>query len=305
MHFQIVSARTGRVRQFDLTENRTLMIGAAATLLLVTVIFFSGIQLGRFIAGPLQGEQLARELQEQRMAIDATRQQVQGKVDALAKRVGTLNAHLLRLDALGRRITDLADLDRGEFDFDAPPPTGGPEGGEVEGGSVAVPELASTLDALELQLQDRDRQLVVLENLMAMRELGERIIPGGLPLIGGWISSHYGYRSDPFTGHRALHRGVDFAGRAGTRIVSVAPGVVSYAGYKAGYGYVVEITHPTGYLTRYGHNSRNLVRSGQMIQKGDAVAVIGSTGRSTGTHVHFEVERDGKVLNPSRYLAVR
>ena len=305
MHFQIVSARTGRVRQFDLTENRTLMIGAAATLLLVTVIFFSGIQLGRFIAGPLQGEQLARELQEQRMAIDATRQQVQGKVDALAKRVGTLNAHLLRLDALGRRITDLADLDRGEFDFDAPPPTGGPEGGEVEGGSVAVPELASTLDALELQLQDRDRQLVVLENLMAMRELGERIIPGGLPLIGGWISSHYGYRSDPFTGHRALHRGVDFAGRPGTRIVSVAPGVVSYAGYKAGYGYVVEVTHPTGYLTRYGHNSRNLVRSGQMVQKGDAVAVIGSTGRSTGTHVHFEVERDGKVLNPSRYLAVR
>jgi murein DD-endopeptidase MepM/ murein hydrolase activator NlpD len=305
MHFQIVSARTGRVRQFDLTENRTLMIGAAATLLLVTVIFFSGIQLGRFIAGPLQGEQLARDLQEQRMAIDATRQQVQGKVDALAKRVGTLNAHLLRLDALGRRITDLADLDRGEFDFDAPPPTGGPEGGEVEGGSAAVPELASTLDALELQLQDRDRQLVVLENLMAMRELGERIIPGGLPLIGGWISSHYGYRSDPFTGHRALHRGVDFAGRPGTRIVSVAPGVVSYAGYKAGYGYVVEITHPTGYLTRYGHNSRNLVRSGQMVQKGDAVAVIGSTGRSTGTHVHFEVERDGKVLNPSRYLAVR
>ena len=305
MHFQIVSARTGRVRQFDLTENRTLMIGAAATLLLVTVIFFSGMQLGRFIAGPLQGEQLARDLQEQRMAIDATRQQVQGKVDALAKRVGTLNAHLLRLDALGRRITDLADLDRGEFDFDAPPPTGGPEDGEVEGGSVAVPELASTLDALELQLQDRDRQLVVLENLMAMRELGERIIPGGLPLIGGWISSHYGYRSDPFTGHRALHRGVDFAGRPGTRIVSVAPGVVSYAGYKPGYGYVVEVTHPTGYLTRYGHNSRNLVRSGQMVQKGDAVAVIGSTGRSTGTHVHFEVERDGKVLNPSRYLAVR
>ena len=305
MHFQIVSARTGRVRQFDLTENRTLMIGAAATLLLVTVIFFSGIQLGRFIAGPLQGEQLARELQEQRMAIDATRHQVQGKVDAIAKRVGTLNAHLLRLDALGRRVTDLADLDRGEFDFDAPPPTGGPEGGEIDGGSAAVPELAATLDALELQLQDREGQLVVLENLMAMRELGERIIPGGLPLIGGWISSHYGYRSDPFTGHRALHRGVDFAGRPGTRIVSVAPGVVSYAGYKPGYGYVVEITHPTGYLTRYGHNSRNLVRSGQMVQKGDAVAVIGSTGRSTGTHVHFEVERDGKVLNPSRYLAVR
>jgi murein DD-endopeptidase MepM/ murein hydrolase activator NlpD len=226
MHFQIVSGRTGRVRQFDLTENRTLLIGAVATLLLVTAIFFSGMQLGRFIAGPLQGERLAREVQVQRMAIDATRQQLQGKVDALAKRVGTLNAHLIRLDALGRRITDLADLDRGEFNFDEPPPTGGPEGGEIGGGSADVPELATLMDALELQLQDREQQLVVLENLMSMRELGERIIPGGLPLVGGWISSHYGYRSDPFTGHRALHKGVDFAGKPGTRIVSVAPGAM-------------------------------------------------------------------------------
>lgn len=305
MQFQIVSGRTGRVREFELTANRTLLIGAVTTLLLVTAIFFSGMQLGRFIAGPLAGEGLARELQQQRLAIDATRQQLQGKVDALAKRVGTLNAHLIRLDALGRRVTDLADLDRGEFDFDAPPPTGGPDESEFAGGSVDVPELAATLDALELQLQDRERQLVVLENLMSMRELGERIIPGGLPLVGGWISSHYGYRSDPFTGHRALHRGVDFAGKAGSRIVSVAPGVVAYSGYKSGYGFVVEVRHPTGYLTRYGHNSRNLVRVGQTVQKGDAVAVIGSTGRSTGTHVHFEVERDGRVLNPSRYLAVR
>jgi murein DD-endopeptidase MepM/ murein hydrolase activator NlpD len=305
MHFQIVSGRTGRVRQLNLTEDRTLLIGAAATLLLVSAIFFAGMQLGRFIAGPLAGERLARDLHAQRMAIDATRQQLQGKVDALAKRVGTLNAHLIRLDALGRRVTDLADLDRGEFNFDEPPPAGGPEGGELTGGSAAVPELAATLGALEMQLKDRERQLVVLENLMSMRELGERIIPGGLPLIGGWISSHYGYRADPFTGHQALHRGVDFAGKPGTRIVSVAPGVVAYAGYKSGYGYVVEVTHPTGYLTRYGHNSRNLVRTGQTVQKGDAIAVIGSTGRSTGTHVHFEVERDGKVLNPSRYLAVR
>jgi murein DD-endopeptidase MepM/ murein hydrolase activator NlpD len=305
MHFQIVSGRTGRVRQLNLREDRTLLIGAAATLFLVSAIFFAGMQLGRFIAGPLAGERMARDLHEQRMAIDATRHQLQGKVDALAKRVGTLNAHLIRLDALGRRVADLADLDRGEFNFDEPPPTGGPEGSEDVTGSAAVPELAATLGALEMQLEDREQQLVVLENLMSMRELGERIIPGGLPLVGGWISSHYGYRSDPFTGHQALHRGVDFAGKPGTRIVSVAPGVVTYAGYKTGYGYVVEVTHATGYLTRYGHNSRNLVRTGQTVQKGDPIAVIGSTGRSTGTHVHFEVERDGKVLNPSRYLAVR
>jgi murein DD-endopeptidase MepM/ murein hydrolase activator NlpD len=305
MHFQIVSGRTGLVRQFDLTENRTLLIVAVATMVLVTTIFFTGMQLGRFIAGPLQGERLARELQEQRMAVDATRHQLQGKVDALAKRVGTLNAHLIRLDALGRRITDLANLDRGEFNFDEPPPTGGPEGGEVASGSAEVPELAAMLATLEGQLEDRERQLVVLESLMSMRELGQRIIPGGLPLVGGWISSHYGYRVDPFTGHQSLHKGVDFAGRPGSRIVSVAPGVVSFSGYKTGYGNVVEITHPTGYLTRYGHNSRNLVRVGQTVEKGQAIAVIGSTGRSTGTHVHFEVERDGRVLDPARYIAAR
>jgi len=125
MHLQIVSGQTGRVRQLDLREDRTLLIGAVAIVLFVTAIFYSGMQLGRFIAGPMQGERMMRDLAEQGIAIDATRHQLQGKVDALAKRVGTLNAHLIRLDALGRRITDLADLDRGEFNFDEPPPTGG------------------------------------------------------------------------------------------------------------------------------------------------------------------------------------
>ena len=145
------------------------------------------------------------------------------------------------------------------------------------------------LDTLESQVDDREQQLVALESLLATRELGQRIMPGGLPLIGGWISSHFGYRTDPFTGRGAFHAGVDFAGPPGTAVIAVGPGVVSYAGYKSGYGNVVEITHPTGYMTRYGHNSRNLVRVGQSVQKSDAIAVIGSTGRSTGTHVHFEV----------------
>ena len=139
--------------------------------------------------------------------------------------------------------------------------------------------------------------------LLASRELGIRTMPGGLPLIGGWISSHFGRRTDPFTGHAAFHAGVDFAGAPGSRVISVGPGVVTYSGYKSGYGNVVEIRHATGYMTRYGHNSRNLVRVGQSVQKGDAVAVIGSTGRSTGTHVHFEVLRDGNVVNPAKYLA--
>jgi murein DD-endopeptidase MepM/ murein hydrolase activator NlpD len=303
MNLHIVSGRTGRVLQFDLKQPKTMLIAAASVLVVSAVVFAAGVQLGRIVAGPIDRAAVAREIEKQRLDLNAVRGQMQGKVDALAARVGTLNAHLIRLDALGRRVTDLAGLDRGEFDFDQPPPAGGPDGDEFQGGSAQVPDLTVALDTLEAQLLDRQRQLTVLESLMSTRSLGERVLPGGLPIIGGWISSHFGYRSDPFTGRGAFHAGVDFTGPTGSRVIATGPGVVSFSGYKNGYGNVVEIQHPTGYLTRYGHNSRNLVREGQAVQKGDAIAIIGSTGRSTGTHVHFEVVRDGNTLNPMRYLA--
>jgi murein DD-endopeptidase MepM/ murein hydrolase activator NlpD len=303
MNLQIMSGRTEPVLQFDLKRPKTMLVAAASLLLLVGVVFAAGVQIGRFVAGPLDRAALAREFDRQRLDLEAVRGQMQGRVDALAARIGTLNAHLIRLDALGRRVTDLAGLDGGEFDFDQAPPAGGPEGGEFAGGSAQIPDLTVALDTLEAQLEDRQRQLTVLESLMSTRSFGERSLPGGWPIIGGWISSHFGHRSDPFTGRAAFHAGVDFAGPKGAKVIATGPGVVTFSGYKNGYGYVVEITHPTGYLTRYGHNSRNLAREGQTVQKGDPIAIIGSTGRSTGTHVHFEVERDGNTLNPMRYLA--
>jgi len=302
MNLQVTLGRPGRQRQIDLSQPRTLMVLATGFLLGSAFLFTAGLEMGRLVAGPVDRAAVARELDEQRLHISAARSEMQGSVTALAQRIGTLNAHLLRLDAMGRRITDLAGLDRGEFDFDQPPPVGGPDGGEFDGGSMAVPDLTAALDLLEAQLDDRQRQLAALESLMSTRSLGERIMPGGWPIIGGWISSHFGYRSDPFTGRGAFHAGVDFAAPPGTKVITTGPGFVSFSGYKEGYGNVVEVTHPTGYVTRYGHNSRNLVREGQTVQKGQAIAVIGSTGRSTGTHVHFEVVRDGKAQNPMRYL---
>jgi len=303
MNLQIVSGRTGRIFQFDLKRPKTLAFIAAGIVLATSGVFTAGLQLGRFVAGPLDRVAMERSLDRERLELNVLRSEMEGKIDALAARIGTLNAHLIRLDALGRRVTDLAGLDRGEFDFDRPPPVGGPDGEETQAGSAEVPELAATIDTLESQLVDRQRQLTVLESLMSTRSLGERILPGGWPLIGGWISSHFGHRADPFTGRAAFHKGVDFAGPPGTRVIATGPGVVTFSGNKAGYGNVVEITHPTGHVTRYGHNSRNLVKTGQAVQKGDAIAVIGSSGRSTGTHVHFEVERDGNALNPMRYLS--
>jgi murein DD-endopeptidase MepM/ murein hydrolase activator NlpD len=299
MNLRIVTGPHGRTREIDLTGPRLLLAS-----ILVIGIFMSGLALGRFLLGGYAEQRAyARAMVQQKTDLQAARGQIDGKVDALAARIGSLNAQLIRLDALGRRLTDLAGLDRGEFDFAKPPPAGGPEGQELQGGSVQVPELTSVLDTLEQQIHDREQQLGALEMVMASRELGQRIMPGGLPLIGGWISSHFGRRSDPFTGRGAFHAGVDFAGPAGSRVIAVGPGVVTYSGWKEGYGNVVEITHPTGYVTRYGHNSRNLVSVGRAVQKNDAIAIIGSTGRSTGTHVHFEVLRDGNVLNPMKYLA--
>ena len=299
MNLRIVTGSSGRTTQIDLTGPRLLLASV-----LVVGIFIAGLALGRFLlGGNAEQRAYARAMAQQKTDLQAARGQIDGKVDALAARIGSLNAQLIRLDALGRRLTDLAGLDRGEFDFAKPPPAGGPEGQEAQGGSVQVPELTAVLDTLEEQINDRAQQLGALEMVMASRELGQRIMPGGLPLIGGWISSHFGHRSDPFTGRGAFHAGVDFAGPAGSRVIAVGPGVVTYSGWKEGYGNVVEITHPTGYVTRYGHNSRNLVQVGRSVQKNDAIAVIGSTGRSTGTHVHFEVLRDGNVLNPMKYLA--
>ena len=304
MQFQIVSGRTGRARHIDLKQPRTLMLIGGSALLLAAAVFVLGVVLGRFLlAGSAQNREFAQALAAQQQEIQAARGQLDGKVDALASRVGALNAQLIRLDALGRRLTDLAGLDHGEFDFDKPPPAGGPEHRvESSAGSAQVPEIDTALDSLQALVEDREQQLMALESLLASRQLGQRMLPGGLPLIGGWISSHFGFRSDPFTGRGAFHAGVDFAGVPGSKVLSVGPGVVSFSGYKSGYGNVVEIQHPTGYLTRYGHNSRNFVRVGQNVERNQAIAVIGSTGRSTGTHVHFEVERDGKVLNPMRYL---
>ncbi len=255
--------------------------------------------LGRFLLGAnAEQRALAHALVQQKQDIQAARGQIDGKVDALASRIGSLNAQLIRLDALGRRLTDLAGLDRGEFDFDKPPPAGGPEAAAEQGGSAQVPDLTAVLDTLEAQIDDREQQLVALETLLASRELGARIMPGGLPLIGGWISSHFGRRVGSFHRSRRVPRRRGLRRTPGSKVIAVGPGVVSFAGYRTGYGYLVEITHPTGYVTRYGHNSRNLVRVGQSVQKNDPIAVIGSTGRSTGTHVHFEVLRDGNVLNP-------
>ncbi|HEU4694106.1 MAG TPA: M23 family metallopeptidase [Vicinamibacterales bacterium] len=276
----------------------------AAVLAVLAGVLFAGMQIGR--SGTLSdpGQQVVEwgaKLEEQRAQVLATRRELQDRLDAIASRVGQMNAHVIRLDALGRRLTDMAKLDKGEFDFDREPAVGGPEG-VMEGAVAAAPELTAMLDDLANQIKDRERQLAVLESLISTRNLSRQIVPGGRPVTQGWISSYFGHRADPFTGRRAFHRGLDFAGPSGAEVVAVASGVVTYSKERFGYGKVVEINHGNGYVTRYAHNQRVLVAPGDTIQKGQPIALIGSTGRSTGPHLHFEVLKQGRAVDPMSFV---
>lgn len=308
MNIIFLGRGSGRPRHINLAHP---LIWGGLVLVVVAIgvgTFLIGRQLGLQAAANQPALQVAawsRELADQRAQLDEARRMLKDNVDALAKRVGLMNAHVIRLDALGRRLTQMAKIDDREFDFGHAPAQGGPQEYEENGSqgqAPQVPDLTAMIDRLDTDLQKRDVQLGVIENFLMTRSLNEQIYPQGRPVLQGWISSFFGLRVDPFGGYSATHKGLDFAGKAGTSVSAVAAGVVTWAGDRSGYGQLVEINHGNGYSTRYGHNQRNLVRVGQTVQKGQAVALMGSTGRSTGPHVHFEVLKNGRQVNPLSFI---
>lgn len=238
----------------------------------------------------------------QRREIGELRREMDDNMHALAKRLGELQAHMTRLNAVGERMTLMAELDAGEFNFNSPPPLGGPEEQTAVGQPPTVDEFREALDRFSRQLDARERQMRVLRDLMVAGELRKEVMPSGRPIKSGWMSSGFGLRTDPFSGRRANHYGIDFAGSLGSEVISVAAGVVVYAGERHGYGNLVEINHGNGYVTRYGHNEEILVSVGERVIKGQSIAKMGSTGRSTGPHVHFEVLRNERIVNPTSYI---
>jgi murein DD-endopeptidase MepM/ murein hydrolase activator NlpD len=302
MNVIFLSKGDGRARQFNLTHPLTLGIVAFVAMAVVGGVFGLGLQLGRGVHRQVALAETARFgaiLAQQKQQIADLKQQLQLRVDAMAMRLGEMNAHVIRLDALGKRLTEMADIDSREFNFDRDPPTGGPE---TEGVSAQIPDLSTMLSQLEQQVDLRDSQLSALENVILVRELKEEIHPEGRPVNTGFISSYFGERADPFDGREAFHKGVDFAGNVGSDIVAVAAGVVTWAGERSGYGKLVEINHGDGYVTRYAHNERTLVSVGQTVKRGEPIALMGSTGRSTGPHVHFEVLRNGRQVDPLTFI---
>lgn len=300
MNIIIVSKRHGRSRMVS------SWVLAPVFLLLLTIVsglgyltYQSLLPEEQVIIDAKATAEWIDRVRSQSEELDKTRVYTEEQINALRIRLAELQARLTRLDALGERLVDVASLDEGEFDFSLPPAVGGPESGEID---YTPPDFIYVLDELAAQIGNREQQLNVLNSLLGDRKIQAETFVAGRPISRGWMSSRYGYRNDPFSGKLAWHDGVDFAGKDGSDIVSVASGVVTWAGSRYGYGELVEINHGNGYVTRYAHCKEVLVEVGDVVKKSDIIALMGSTGRSTGPHVHFEVLLNGKSVDPAKYI---
>ena len=269
-----------------------------AAILCATLIAVISITGYRHVEKRLIAEELYA-LQELKMGTETS-------MNAMASRLSVLQSHIMRLDALGSRLASMAKLDDIEFGVENPPGIGGPQT-MLDNSSRELSDFdfLISLNRLEQSLQDRRDKLSAMESMLMGRSLQDQARPLGNPAEDGWISSVFGYRSHPISGKREFHLGVDLAGKAGLPVTSVASGIVIWSGPNQGYGNLIEISHGNGYVTRYAHNRENLVTVGEKVEKGEVIAIMGSSGRSTGTHVHFEVVRNGKHVNPSKHISLQ
>jgi len=301
MNVIFFSHRNGKARQFNLSHPLTLSVLSIVGIGLLASTFIAGLTLGQHSMARMALLSPTAALRAEQQQIVTLRAQVQDRIDALAMRLGTINASLIRLNALGKQLTQMANINNREFDFDHDPPQGGSDSDGIGRGAQEA-DVNAMIDSVSRQLDSRSAQFSSLENVILGRQLSAQVKPSGRPVREGYISSYFGERMDPFNGEEAMHKGVDFATDAGADVLAVAEGVVTWSGPREGYGNLIEINHGNGLITRYAHNAQTLVSVGDTVQRGQAVAVVGSTGRSTGPHVHFEVLRDGVQIDPMAYV---
>ena len=224
------------------------------------------------------------------------------QLTALTMKLAELQSHVLRLNALGERLADNANIPEQEFNFGKLPPSGGPSATSSELSKKSLTQLLLEITQLENSLVHEENQLKMLESLTLGHHLGNTSYLSGRPIKKGWLSSYYGTRKDPFNGRPAMHKGIDFAGKEDGDIIATASGVVSWSDERYGYGQLIEINHGDGLKTRYGHNKLLLVSVGDVVTKGQVIAKMGSTGRSTGPHVHYEILRNDRQINPLKFV---
>lgn len=301
MHIILVSSRLAGAKSLTLT-NRHLI---AAAMFMAMLVF--SLTLGLFWVTVRHADELKFPLLDSlvRSAQEAQRRKTEEflreNLNAMAVKLGEMQAQLMRLDALGERLSALAGLKPGEFRFAELPGRGGAVS-NVPPKDLSMAEFNRQLDQLSRQMENRTDSLGILESQLFDAKVKKKLMPTIPPVDGSWSASSFGWRIDPFNGMLAMHEGVDFVVDAGTPVFAAAGGVVRFSGMHPQYGYMVEIDHGNDFTTRYAHNSRLLVKEGEVVQRGGKIAESGSTGRATGPHVHFEVRYRGVAQNPARFL---
>lgn len=303
MHIILVSDRTATAKAVKLSVLH--VVGAVAGVLAVLLIFaslFSFITLRHIEQIPLPFVQKSLAALRQQEA-QKTQEIVRDDLSAMAAKVGEMQGRVMRLDLLSERLSKLAGIKLQDVQATPRPAAAG------RGGPLVVPaegiteeDLRRQIEALTQQVDSRGDYFGVVENRLLDQKARVNLLPTTVPVVGALNTSGFGLRRDPFTGQGAMHEGVDFAAPTGTPIVAAAAGVVVTAEYSPSYGYLVEIDHGEGLTTRYGHASRLFVTSGALVKPGQRIAAVGSTGRSSGAHLHFEVRMNGAAMDPALFL---
>ena len=305
MKIIVIGDELSQSRNFDI-ELKWLHYGAA---LIIAFLLFFLLSLTVLIDRGSRIDETQRQLVQLRQQLLFEQKELDGfyvYADSVfvehAKQAGLIQARVARLEALGGRLADMANFSN-EFDFYSTPAIGGPD----EASLLRMPEsenfnVLTHYKKLEKKLRYREQDLLALQSLLSRENLQKEQYLAGKPVQKGWLSSHFGKRVDPFHGRIRWHKGVDYAGDMGSNILAVASGVVVWSGDRYGFGEMVEINHGNGFITRYAHNSKNNVQMGDVVKRGQTIAAMGSSGRSTGAHVHFEVLKNGKAVDPERYI---
>jgi murein DD-endopeptidase MepM/ murein hydrolase activator NlpD len=302
VHIIVISDRLAKAKTVTLTV-RHIVLSAMLALLMLT-----GLTAGLYwITLRFAAEFKLPFLQQLVAATQQTESQrarefVQQNLNAMAVKLGEMQAQLMRLDALGDRLSTLTGLRPQEFRFNEAPGMGGAQSGSPAPQNLSMQDFTKRLDSLSRQMENRTDMLGVLEAQLFEQAVKKKLLPTMLPVNASFNASSFGMRIDPFSGQHAMHEGIDFIADTGTPIVAAAGGVVVFAGFHPQYGNMIDIDHGNDLVTRYAHSSKLLVNEGDMVQRGRKIAEVGSTGRSTGPHLHFEVRYRGSAQNPSRFL---
>jgi murein DD-endopeptidase MepM/ murein hydrolase activator NlpD len=222
---------------------------------------------------------------------------------AMQLKIGELQGQVNGINAFSEELAKVASIPDSEFNFSKAPAIGG---GSVESvAKVAVSggsSLMLQMDDLLMQLDGQEQKMALLESMLLNHNIDKGSYLSGRPVTSGWLLSYYGTRKDPFTGNPAVHKGIDFAGKSGDDVIATDSGIINWAGERYGYGQLIEVNHGDGFKTRYGHNEKILVEVGEVVDKGQVIAQMGSSGRSTGPHVHYEILKKGRQINPLKYV---